>query len=156
MLEVVSIPILLKAVEFLFDEGKKILEERRERRKAQNAIAEEKVDSSSSKNSSPEETPEIEVIKSKEVAITMPIPESTWIESEAKVKHLMALLDIYTKNYYLAKEAYIKWGSALVPPIVIHNLAEAEDGVAKTTDELQSILSKIYGKRIELDGEVSI
>ncbi len=63
MLETVSIPILLKAVEFLFDEGKKILEERRERRKAQNTASEEKIESSSLKNSSPEETPETEVIK---------------------------------------------------------------------------------------------
>lgn len=156
MLETVSIPILLKAVEFLFDEGKKILEERRERRKAQNTPVEEKIESSSLKKSSSEETTKTEVIKSKEVAITMPIPESAWTESEAKVKHLMALLDIYTKNYYLAKEAYAKWGSALVPPIVIHNLSEAEDGVAKTTYELQSILSKTYGKRIEFDGENSI
>jgi hypothetical protein len=156
MLETVSIPILLKAVEFLFDEGKKILDERRERRNAQNTAVEEKTGSSSLKNSHLEETSETEVIKSKEVAITMPILESAWIESEAKVKHLMALLDIYTKNYYLAKEAYAKWGSALVPPIVIHNLSEAEDGVLKTTYELQSILSKTYGKRIDFDGDVSI
>src|SRR6266849_4491221 len=40
---------------------------------------------------------------------------------------------------YLAKEEHAKWGSALVPPIIIHNLLEAEDGVAKTTHELQSI-----------------
>ena len=35
MLETMTIPILLKAVEFLFGEGSNILEERRERRKAQ-------------------------------------------------------------------------------------------------------------------------
>jgi hypothetical protein len=155
MLETVSIPILLKAVEFLFDEGKKILDERRERRKAQNTAIEEKTEPTPIKNSSPEEAPKIEVIKSQDVAMAMPIPESVWAESEAKVKHLMALLDIYTKNYYLAKEAYAKWGSSLVPPIIIHNLSEAEDGVAKTTYELQSVLSKAYGKRIEFEGDVS-
>ena len=35
MIETVTIPLLLKAVDFLFEEGSKILEERRERRKAQ-------------------------------------------------------------------------------------------------------------------------
>jgi hypothetical protein len=156
MLETVSVPILLKAVEFLFDEGRKILEERRERRKAQNTAIEEKTETSPLRNTLPDETTKIEVIKSKEAALAMPIPESAWKESEAKVKHLMALLDIYTKNYYLAKEAYAKWGSALVPPIIIHNLSEAEDGVAKTSYELQSILSKTYGKRIEFDSDVSL
>jgi hypothetical protein len=33
MLDPIQIPILLKAIDFVFDEGRKILEERRERRK---------------------------------------------------------------------------------------------------------------------------
>ena len=156
MLETVSIPILLKAVEFLFDEGKKILEERRERRKAQSTVTDEKPETLPSKNLPSEETSKTEIIKSKEAAVALPVSSSAWVDSEEKIKHLMALLEIYSKNYYLAKEEYAKWGSALVPPIIVHNLSEAEDGVAKTTSELQSILNKVYGKRIEFDGDVSI
>ncbi len=33
MIDPVQLPILLKAIDFVFDEGRKILEERRERRK---------------------------------------------------------------------------------------------------------------------------
>jgi len=156
MLETVSVPILLKAVEFLFDEGKKILEERRERRKIQNSEVEEKSESSPSNDTSLDETPKVEVIKSKESAIALSVPSSALADSESKIKHLMALLDVYTKNYYLAKEEYAKWGSALVPPIIVHNLEEAEDGVAKTTFELRSVLNKVYGKRIEFEGDISI
>ena len=37
MIDVAQLPILLKAIDFIFDEGRKILEERRERRKAEAA-----------------------------------------------------------------------------------------------------------------------
>ena len=33
MIDPIQVPILLKAIDFVFDEGRKILEERRERRK---------------------------------------------------------------------------------------------------------------------------
>src|SRR5690242_9387425 len=36
MIDPVQLPILMKAVDFVFDEGRKILEERRERRKQNN------------------------------------------------------------------------------------------------------------------------
>jgi hypothetical protein len=35
MIDPTQLPILLKAIDFVFEEGRKILEERRERRKAQ-------------------------------------------------------------------------------------------------------------------------
>jgi hypothetical protein len=60
----------------------------------------------------------------------------------------LALLEIYTKNYHLAEEQYAKWGSTLVPPIIIHNLTEAENEIAATTKELQATLSRVYGKNV--------
>jgi hypothetical protein len=60
----------------------------------------------------------------------------------------LSLLETYTRNYYLAKEQYAKHGSALVPPIIVHNLAEAEDGVATTIQELESVLTTMYGKKV--------
>ena len=41
MLDAFELPVLLKAIDFLFDEGRKILEERRERRKAKDAPADQ-------------------------------------------------------------------------------------------------------------------
>ncbi len=35
MIDPIQLPILMKAIDFIFEEGRKILEERRERRKAQ-------------------------------------------------------------------------------------------------------------------------
>lgn len=145
MLETIAIPILLKAVEFLFGEGSKILEERRERRKTQQVNEKGKSETPAPPTDTPKGT---DAIRSKEAALSHPVAETAWAESEAKVRHLLSLLEIYTKNYYLAKEEYAKWGSALVPPIIVHNLTEAEDGIATTTRELQAILSKAYGKQV--------
>ncbi len=48
----------------------------------------------------------------------------------------------------LAKEQYAIFGSAMVPQIIIHNLTEAENMIATTTKELQTVLSKVYGRKV--------
>jgi hypothetical protein len=126
--------LLIDAVNFLFGEGKRILQERRERLGL-------KIDT-------PVPAPERQAITSKEAALNQEVPQIAWNNSEAKIKHLMALLKIHTQNYYLAKEQYGKWGSALVPPIIVNNLSEAENAVATTIKELEDEMSKIYGKKI--------
>jgi hypothetical protein len=146
MIDPTAVPILIKTLDWLFGEGSKILQERRERRKVNQEPA-TKTDVVTTPT-----VPENEVvtIQSKEDALKQPIVKGTWSKSEAKVAHLLSLLDIYTKNYYLAKEEYAKWGSALVPPIIVHNLTEAEDNIAATTKELEDILSKSYEKVLVL------
>jgi hypothetical protein len=148
MIETVGIPILLKAVDFLFEEGKKILKERRERRKAEQDIEITKPETTG--KSLPSEVKVSDAIDTKEVAMSQRISESVWLNSEAKIKHLMSLLEIHTRNYYLAKEQYAKWGSALVPPVIVNNLTESEDAVAETMKALQVELGKVYGKKVIL------
>jgi hypothetical protein len=58
------------------------------------------------------------------------------------------LLETYTRNYQLAREQYAKWGSALVPPIIVHNMDEAENSVLDTLKQLEAVLSKVYRKEI--------
>ena len=148
MIEAVGIPILLKAVDFLFEEGKKILQERRERRKAEQDV--EVTMPEMTGKSLPSEVKVSDTIDTKEVAKSQKISESAWLNSEAKIKHLMSLLEIHTKNYYLAKEQYAKWGSSLVPPIIVNNLTEEEDAVVETMKTLQLELGKVYGKKVIL------
>lgn len=144
MIDPTAVPILVKTLDWLFGEGSKILQERRERRKTQQG-ATKHIDKAVGPVVAAND---MEIIQSKEDAMKQQITESTWRESEAKVKHLLSLLDIYTKNYYLMKEEYAKWGSALVPPIIVHNLTEAEDNIAVTAKELETILGKTYKKTI--------
>ena len=144
MIEAIQIPILLKAIDFLFDEGRKILEERRERRKAEEAP------SASAEPEPAKSTPPVEETDKQEL-LTSKVDELSWRDNEAEVQHLVRLLEIYSRNYHVAKEQYAKWGSALVPPIIVHNLSEAEDAMLKTSQQLETILSKVYKKDIHIN-----
>lgn len=141
MLEAVAVPALLKAVDWLFGESSKILQERRERRKAAGMT-----ESAASEAQQP--LPSSEAIRAREDALHHPIQETLWRNSEAHVRHLLSLLEIYTKNYHLAREQHAKWGSALAPPIIMHSLSEAEDKILEVTKDLQAVLSTIYGKKV--------
>lgn len=140
MLEAAQVSILAKAIDFIFEQGRLILQERRERRKA--AAAEHNGDSA------PEEAT-LSLTLSKAEALCTPIQLTVWSAREAEVKHLVSLLEIQARNYYLAKEQYARWGSALVPPVVVSNLEEAENSVSETTARLNSILSELYQERAE-------
>ena len=145
MLDAIQLPILLKAIDFIFDEGRKILEERRERRRL----------SANPPAAEPQEV-EKELILAdaataeaiKQDLIASKIDEILWKSHEMEVQHLVRLLETYSRNYYLAKEQYAKWGSALVPPIIVSNLNEAENSMLETIKRLEEILSKVYQKDV--------
>jgi hypothetical protein len=147
MIDAIQIPILLKAIDFVFDEGRKILQERRERRKMnETATATSEAPELEAKEVIPLE-PE-EAVKVKEGLSASKVDESLWKNYEAEVQHLVRLLETYSRNYHLAKEQYAKWGSALVPPIIMHNLTEAENSMIVTVKQLEGVLSKVYEKDI--------
>lgn len=149
MIETIQIPILLKAIDFVFEEGRKILEERRARRKA----AEASVQSGDQEPvqevapvEEPKEEPATETVK--QDLLTSKIDELQWRDHEGEVQHLVRLLETYSRNYHLTKEQYAKWGSALVPPIIMHNMTEAENSMVETIGKLETVLSKVYKKDI--------
>jgi hypothetical protein len=145
MIDPTQLPILLKAIDFIFEEGRKILEERRERRKL--GIP---AQATESLEPDPEPAPaEIEQQQEiKQDLLTSKIDEIQWQNHELEVKHLVKLLETYSRNYHLASEQYARWGSALVPPIIVHNLNEAENSIAETLKKLETVLSKVYQKDI--------
>ena len=156
MIETVQIPILLKAIDFLFEEGRKILEERRERRKSADAahsgehdrepdpaVPAAEAKSEPSQPSLPGPKPEI-----KQDLLRSKIDELLWKHHEGEVSPRVRLLETHSKNYHIAKEQYAKWGSALVPPIVVHNMTEAENSLIETLQRLETVLSKVYNKDI--------
>jgi hypothetical protein len=141
MLDPNTIPLLLKALDFLFGEGSKILEERRQRRMKEQG--KEKKSSEIKKKGSSENT-----IQSKENALREKISVSTWKQSEKSVESLLETLEIYTERYQLARKQYAIAGEATVDYKVMYNLKEAEDGIEATMQELQNILSQVYNKQI--------
>jgi hypothetical protein len=145
MLETIHIPILLKAIDFVFDEGRKILEERRERRK-QGAPAQESGPLEPTAEITPEEIQARDEIK--QDLLKSRVDEILWKNHELEVQHLVRLLETYSRNYHLANEQYAKWGGALVPPIILHNMTEAENSMVETIKKLEDVLSKVYKKDI--------
>ena len=146
MLDPTALPILLRTLDFLFEEGGKILQERRERRNAKKETAKPKEETAPEVTSDNKDEPKI--IRSKEKALTVQITQTAWSASESEINHLLSLLDVHTKNYRLAKEQYAIFGRALVPQVVRHNLEEAENGIEVTMKKLKSVLGTVYGTTI--------
>jgi len=145
MIDATQLPILLKAIDFVFEEGRKILEERRERRKMQDQppTSEEKSSAQEIVPVTPEKALEI-----KQDLLASRVDEILWHNNEQELQHLVRLYDTYSRNYYLAREQYAKWGDALVPPIIVNNLRDAENSMIETIQRLETVLSKIYKKEI--------
>jgi len=143
MLDPIQLPILMKAIDFVFDEGRKILEERRERRKRDDHSPEPKAY---------ELAGEIQpfILKQagvvKQDLLASKIDEIPWQNNEAEIQHLVRLLETYSNNYHIAREQYAKWGSELVPPIVVHRMTDAENSMLETIQRLEIILAKVYKK----------
>jgi hypothetical protein len=148
MLDPIQIPILLKAVDFVFEEGRKILEERRERRKSNEAGSKSEVQEPEKDATQTPATVQ-EPAEMKQDLLTSKIEDGLWQNHEQEVQHLVRLLETYSRNYHLAQEQYAKWGSALVPPIIMHNLTEAENAMLGTIKQLEAVLSKVYKKDIQ-------
>jgi hypothetical protein len=145
MIDPTTLPILLKAIDFIFEEGRKILEERRERRKIEQKLPQEQAPQPS------EEVTVLEVQQQAEIKqelLASKIDEIRWQNHEAEVQHLVRLLETYSRNYQIAREHFAKWGSALVPPIIVHNMNEAENAMLDTIKRLEDTLSKVYEKDI--------
>ena len=151
MIDPIQLPILLKAIDFVFEEGHKILAERRERRERQKmeTIAQNSDELEPVKGMPPPDVQEKKEIK--QDLITTKVDEILWQNNELEVQHLVRLLETYSRNYHLTSEQYAKWGSALVPPIIVHNMNEAENSVAETLKKLEAVLSKVYKKDINLN-----
>ena len=145
MIDPTQLPILLKAIDFVFEEGRKILEERRERRKLQDQP------STGAENPSPADIVPLEPEKAVEIKqdlLASKVDDILWHNNEQELQHLVRLYDTYSRNYYLAREQYAKWGDDLVPPIIVNNLREAENSMIETIRRMEIVLSKIYKKDI--------
>lgn len=145
MIDPTQLPILLKAIDFIFDEGHRILEERRERRKEAAGSAASGPQEESEEVTPPAVEQQHEI---KQDLLASKIDEILWQNHEMEVQHLVRLLETYSRNYHLAKEQYAKWGSALVPPIIVSNMNEAENSMLETIKQLEAVLSKVYKKEV--------
>lgn len=139
MLDPTTLPVLLKSLDFLYDEYAKLLAERRQRRQeereAKSAQAEAEVDF-------PVSLP----APTKQDALSFQLDSAQWTASQTQIEHLTQLLDIHYGNYRHLSKQHAQWGPALVPPMIVSSLAHEEKEIEKLTQELQEALLKLYGK----------
>jgi hypothetical protein len=147
MIDPAQLPLLLKAIDFVFEEGHKILEERRERRKMNDAPSKGEESEPAKELALPEPEDEKEI---RQDLLTSQIDELLWQNHQLEIQHLVKLLETYSHNYYLAREQYAKWGDALVPPIIVHNMQDSENSMLETIKRLEIVLSKVYKKDINI------
>lgn len=147
MIDPTQLPLLLKAIDFVFEEGHKILEERRERRKMNDAPPINEDSKPTNELVAPELEDEKEI---RQDLLTSKVDDLLWQNHQLEIQHLVKLLETYSRNYHLAKEQYAKWGDALVPPIIVHNMQDAESSMIETIKQLETVLSKVYNKNINL------
>ena len=145
MIDPTQLPILLKAIDFVFDEGRRILEERRERRKLNDNSQKIEDQEPAKEITAPEPEKEIEI---KQDLLASKIDEILWQNHEREVESLVKQLGKHTESYYILKEQYATWGSALVPPVIVLQMNEKENSMIETIKRLEDILSKVYKKDI--------
>ena len=145
MIDPTQLPILLKAIDFVFDEGRRILEERRERRKLNENSPKNEDQEPAKEITAPEPEKEIEI---KQDLLASKIDEILWQNHEREVESLVKQLGKHTESYYILKEQYATWGSALVPPVIVLQMNEKENSMIETIKRLEDILSKVYKKDI--------
>ncbi|MBE7470064.1 MAG: ATP-binding protein [Anaerolineales bacterium] len=132
--------VLTQAVSFLFDEARKILAERRERRQ---------------KMEEPDDRPALPdgvQASAKEKFLELK-PANFDDETRKEVDHLLKLIAIQQDHRRKAEVKINKLGGILfVPPNVRVELESAEDEILTHTQKLKKLLEKVYNQPIHLDG----
>ena len=139
MLDPLTLPLLLKSIDFIYAEYSKLLDERRKRREATRDETQETI----------KETPAIkpisgESIQDKVEVLKIPVDSTLWQQEEEHIAHLVALLEIHYANYRLLSKQYAQWTAALVPPVIANSLANEEKEIEENTQKLSALISKIY------------
>lgn len=150
MIETIAVPILVKAVEFLFDESKKVLEERRKRRDVE--IEKQQTTDISDKEQKTVETlgaNPSSMTDAKTDLLSSKLDLELLKVHEKDLTHLLELCEIYKSNLYITREKYARFGRDYAPPHLLHELKEYESDFLDTVKKLRKILVEIYGKEIK-------
>lgn len=135
-----AITVLTQAVGFLFDEARKILAERRQRRQEM-----QEPDDTAALPAGVEESDKETVLKLK--------PGNLDKQTQEEIDHLFKLIKIQTDHRRKAEIKINKLGGILfVPPNVRVELEHPEDEILKYTQRLKKLLEKVYNRPIYIDG----
>jgi hypothetical protein len=131
MIETIAVPILMKAVDFLFDEAKKILEERRAARQ------------SAERQAAP--PPEIPLLdQDKLVVVKRQVSEELAASQETAIQGLLDEIAIYQSNYQrLSKRVALEGGRDYAPISVVNQLEAQENTILERSQRLAQIVDGV-------------
>jgi hypothetical protein len=124
MLEAILVPVVKKAVDFLFDEGRDVVKAYLRRHNQPAEARDEFADNSE---------PVAILAPSKDEALRKQVDEAIVERYRSDLEHLLRLQEIQTRNYHLAMEQEAQWSKELVPSIIINRIISAEKDLADTT-----------------------
>jgi hypothetical protein len=138
MIEALLVPVVKKAVDFLFDEGREVLKAHFGRQDGAPKVADKE-------GSSPQQPDAMGILSmAKDDALRRKIDEAAIEHHKAALEHLLRLQEIQSRNYHSAKEQEARWGKDLVPPVIVNRVVDTEKELAETTSRIQEVLDTIY------------
>ena len=143
----VTIPILMKVLDFFFDEGSRILEQRRKRNSAKeiaSKVSEDQTEVDISVTASHEAE-----LDAKESVLSQKISDVALKAHQKSLEHLLEMKQIYSERYDLARKKLAIAGEAEVSYKVLYEIGESERELAKVMEEIRVTLTNLVGKPID-------
>jgi hypothetical protein len=134
----IAVAALTKAVDFLFDQAGKLMEERRESRK---------------KRGEDDDTAPKTKITTKEEVLSWQ-PKNIYLKDiPQEVKHCLTMIETYRTNKRYTDATIAQFGGFNLAPINIRNeLITQEEEIKNWTQKLKELIEKAYGHRIVIVG----
>jgi hypothetical protein len=131
LVEAFAIPVLTRAVDFLFNEAKNILEERRAARQTPDL-----------KMAAPPDIPLLE--QDKEAVLKHKVSEEMAKAKERAVQSILEEIEIYQGNYYhLQKQVALGGGLDYADPGLANKLHAQEDNILEASRQLAAIIGEL-------------
>ena len=131
LVETFAIPVLMKAVDFLFDEAKNILAERQATRQEAGRQA-----------TAPPDIPLLD--QDKESILRRKVSEELARQQEQAIQSLLEEIEIYRRNYQrLKKRVALEGGLDFAPVSVANQLQAQEDAILETSQRLAAIVNAL-------------
>lgn len=139
-LEPVAGAVLTKAIDFLFDQAGKLMEERRENRK---------------KAGEPEDTPQPPAgarPATKDEMASKPKPV-VLKDVNQELEHCLTMIEMYRRNKRNIEVAIAAYGGfTLAPRINQNELLDTENNIKQWSQKLKNLVEQVYGQKIMLIG----
>jgi hypothetical protein len=136
-----QVPIITGTLEFLYDVGRGLLDEIRSRREASSDSTE--LESTALTQEELQKMLKLLKDNPKDSMLQARVDTTYLSDHRSEIRHLLNLKDTYLENYRLAQSKAAKWGPGLVPPIVIHELRDAEANLLLVVAKLIGILQEV-------------